>query len=83
MNITGTTAEQNVDDMLESKTELLYKKLKSCNREIFYMSSAINAEVGSCYEVFHPEKKINMSYKMVKHITCTFDLPYIGFIRLE
>lgn len=38
----GTTAEHNVDDVLESKMELWYRKLESPNREYCHMSYDLN-----------------------------------------
>lgn len=65
MKMAGTTTEQSVDDVLESKTKLWYIKLERCNRENCHMSSDLNPEEGRCYEVLHPKKPIKVSYKMV------------------
>ena len=47
------------------------------------MSIDLKAEEGNSSEHFHFEKQTKMLYKMVQHLTHTFDLPDMDFMRLK
>lgn len=47
------------------------------------MCTNLNIEEGSSYEIFQLEKKAKMSYRMVQHLTHTFELPHIDFKKIK
>lgn len=75
-----------MDKILDTKTKLWHKKLRSTRNFIAEKSitcmSSLKVEEGKTYDMCQFGKQTNMSYKMFQHLTHVFELPCMDLMRL-